>query len=703
MTHNEELSLFIEQLRGDVVSRSAFASDGEEGKFSEEAFTDYVNEILVEEAEEVTSDISLCTHQSRGVKVNGWHINEQENELTLIVTHYSNINDGGLTEKLSRTQVNKSFKRCKKFFQESARGTLSIDDSMVSFQVGSMIRGCFESLDVVKIILITDCITGDIPGEEEIEGRIKFDYRIWDIEKIHRQMTSGIVSEPITLDFDKLSETPINLVKADNPNKGYGTYLGFLSAELLFNMYDKHGLRLLEKNVRAFLQARSNVNKGIRDTILHNPEKFLAYNNGLTVVADGVVLEESDFMNNTFILKSAINFQIVNGGQTCASIWYTKEKNRIDISTIQLVMKLNVIEDQSISMDMVPSISKYSNSQNAVNIADFSANDPYQVDIEKWSLSTYVPDPTGGSGATMWFYERARGSYQATKNLERTAAKMRAYDKKFPKHQMMTKLTWARAQMSCLCRPHDVSWGPMINFKKFVIYTKEQAHVQNEIIVDQEYFKEGVAKEILFRNVLKVVQGQAATYGGDNKPHLTAYSIALYVEKIGIDKINFSEIWINQKIDKEMVAVFEELVIKIRDLVKKEAGDGNKVTFMKKEDCWKKVKSHSFKLSTFTKQHFDGIKNQKIEDKVAEEEVQEDKIKQDYLLNASLWKDLFDWGNSTKNLSSLNRLRANDLYMNILLGKGRKNKTSRMKESAKLITIEAKDNGFDFTSYDGID
>jgi len=83
--------------------------------------------------------------------------------------------------------------------------------------------------------------------------------------------------------------------------------------------------------------------------------------------------------------------------------------------------------------------------------------------------------------------------------------------------------------------------------------------------------------------------------------------------------------------------------------------------------------------------------------------VQEDKIKQDYLLNASLWKDLFDWGNSTKNLSSLNRLRANDLYMNILLGKGRKNKTSRMKESAKLITIEAKDNGFDFTSYDGID
>ena len=244
-----------------------------------------------------------------------------------------------------------------------------------------------------------------------------------DIEKLHRQLTSGIVSEPITLDFNEISENDITLVKARDSIKGYGTYLGFLSGELLFNMYDKHGLRLLEKNVRAFLQARSNVNKGIRDTILHNPEKFLAYNNGLTIIADSVELESLD--NNTFKLNTEKNFQIVNGGQTCASIWYTKEKNRIDISDIQLVMKLNVIEDADISKEMAPKISEFSNSQNAVNIADFSANDDYQIEIEKLSLSTYVPDPTGGSGATMWFYERARGSYQATKNLERTSARMR--------------------------------------------------------------------------------------------------------------------------------------------------------------------------------------------------------------------------------------------------------------------------------------
>ena len=123
---------------------------------------------------------------------------------------------------------------------------------------------------------------------------------------------------------------------------------------------------------------------------------------------------------------------------------------------------------------------------------------------------------------------------------------------------------------------------------------------------------------------------------------------------------------------------------------------------MKKEDFWLKVKSHPFKYSTFVKNHIDGIKDQDISIKVQEEEEKEDTIKQDYLLNADLWKDLHDWGSSTKNLESINVLRANDLYMNILLGKSYKNKTKRMKDFAKLVILNAKENGFDFNSYDGI-
>ena len=128
MDESKSLSLFIENLRGEVLSGAAFSTDGEEGKFSEEAFTDYVCEILVEEAEEVTSDISLCTHQSRGVKLNAWHLNDQENELTLIVTHYSNINDGGKTDRLSKTEIDKRFKRAKRFFDESVSLTETIQN-----------------------------------------------------------------------------------------------------------------------------------------------------------------------------------------------------------------------------------------------------------------------------------------------------------------------------------------------------------------------------------------------------------------------------------------------------------------------------------------------------------------------------------------------------------------------------------------------
>ena len=61
----------------------------------------------------------------------------------------------------------------------------------------------------------------------KIEENIKFDYRIWDIEKLHRQLTSGIVSEPITLDFNEISE--IDFFKKNKDNKDqYGYSLSSL-------------------------------------------------------------------------------------------------------------------------------------------------------------------------------------------------------------------------------------------------------------------------------------------------------------------------------------------------------------------------------------------------------------------------------------------------------------------------------------------
>ena len=60
---------------------------------------------------------------------------------------------------------------------------------------------------------------------------------------------------------------------------------------MLASIYDRWGARLLEQNVRVFLQARGNVNKGIRNTLEKDPSMFFAYNNGITATAESVLTE----------------------------------------------------------------------------------------------------------------------------------------------------------------------------------------------------------------------------------------------------------------------------------------------------------------------------------------------------------------------------------------------------------------------------
>ena len=72
-------------------------------------------------------------------------------------------------------------------------------------------------------------------------------------------------------------------LQADNTQEGYRAFLTLIPGHMLRSIYSDFGSRLLERNVRSFLQARGKVNRGIRDTIASEPDRFLAYNNGITL------------------------------------------------------------------------------------------------------------------------------------------------------------------------------------------------------------------------------------------------------------------------------------------------------------------------------------------------------------------------------------------------------------------------------------
>lgn len=221
------------------------------------------------------------------------------------------------------------------------------------------------------------------------------------------------------------------------------------------------GSRLLELNVRSFLQARGKVNRGIRDTILSDPGHFLAFNNGISVTAEELGVQRSS--DGSLSIRSIKGLQIVNGGQTVASIHRAKNRDKADLSRIAVQAKITVVEPGH-QDDLVPFISRYSNTQNKVNETDFSANHPFHVRIQKLSEQIWAPGET-----SRWFYERARGQWEVARAREGTTpARVRAFDQKAPRKQKVDKTLLAKAVNAWSERPHVVSLGGQKNFVRFM-------------------------------------------------------------------------------------------------------------------------------------------------------------------------------------------------------------------------------------------
>ena len=140
-----------------------------------------------------------------------------------------------------------------------------------------------------------------------------------------------------------------------------------IPAEVIAQIYDRFGSRLLEGNVRSFLSTKVKVNKGIRNTIINEPEMFFAYNNGISATATDAEFRKTE---HGLQLISANDLQIVNGGQTTASLLMAKIKDKADLANVYVQMKLSVVSPTTAD-SVIPLIARYANSQNQISDADF--------------------------------------------------------------------------------------------------------------------------------------------------------------------------------------------------------------------------------------------------------------------------------------------------------------------------------------------
>ena len=433
---NIELNKFyfnlIQEIRSEQLTE-------EFGGTLEQLFTQYAASFIEESGE--AENIRVAYDEKilkTGVqhKINAYAISDNYETLDLIITIY---NGTEIITSIPKAEIDKAAKRLSNFFKNAIYKEYvnEIEESSEIFQLAHTLSESKEirdSLVRVNIIILSDGIfTGENPTSQMISGYL-VNYKIIDLNYLYNISEKSHI--PIEIDF-KTDGFKIPCIQSPSTNSEYQSYLAIIPGDALVTIYEKFGSRLLEQNVRSFLEFKGKVNGGIRKTIMNEPHMFLAFNNGIAVTADSLEIEKSD--DGLFITR-VNDLQIVNGGQTTASIYYTWKKDKKDVSNVHVQVKLSVIKNHDKYSSIVSQISEYANTQNKVSVSDLSSNRPFHIELEKLSRSIWAPPTESQSLQTRWFYERARGQYKNARSKEGfTKAKQRGFDLKNPKSQMFTK------------------------------------------------------------------------------------------------------------------------------------------------------------------------------------------------------------------------------------------------------------------------
>ena len=569
---------FADNYRQQVHARCA---GNEDGQMREEAFTEEILEDLTEAGEISEAEVCYFRFQNYGqapaTKVNAYCFAGDGMTLDLCVCIYA---DECLLEPVPASEVLRHFKLARGFLQRAMDGFYtSLEESHEAFDLARRIYEQRDALGTVRIYLLTNGLAKIPKGavfEAESLGDIELKPILWDIAKLHQFHESGRQREEIALDFSTEPGGGIPCLGREDATGEYWTFLAFFPGPTLARIYGDHGPRLLERNVRSFLQVRGKVNKGIQQTISETPYRFLAYNNGISATARGVELQE--VRKGLYLLTGASDFQIVNGGQTTASIYHAWKKEKSDISDVVVQVKLTRAKDAAVLAEFVPLISLYANSQNKVNTADFSAHGPFHQKLEALSRTMIARGADGLERGTRWYYERARGSYLDDKSRAGTPARMDQWQREHPLSQKFTKTDMAKFENSWDELPHFVSRGAEKNFAHWTADRDDNGWP----VVDEQYFRRLIAKAILFRRTEEIVSAQ--DFPG-YRANIVTYSIAWLVRHSG-RRINLDDIWKYQAIPSCLAEALDAVAHAARQHIINPPGGRNVTEWCKRDESW---------------------------------------------------------------------------------------------------------------------
>tara|TARA_B100000780_G_C21126501_1_gene457266 strand:- start:104 stop:2248 length:2145 start_codon:yes stop_codon:yes gene_type:complete len=651
---SEQLQDFLTELLNSLQIGAEIGSP-----FQEHNFIDYAAELLSGAGIYDNIEPKDFKDINRGIKIDGFNWNPLERILSGIIVNFSGEPTPG---SISKTEIEKLGKRTAKFIEnissEAFKDTLAptsygrdLIDSMSIY---------LEDVNKYRVIILTDLVMSDRVKLnklqiDNINGKEAF-FEIWDLERIRNLATAGSESEPFSVDFKSLCGG-LKALPANVSAQGMSSYMCVMPAITLRELYDNFGQRLLESNVRTFLQFRGKVNRGMKETLLKNPENFFAYNNGLTVTASGIKTEK---VSGETIITQLDNMQIVNGGQTTSAIYFTPlEKSTqkdinfkdIDLSKVFVQMKLTVIEDPEQSEIIKSNVAEFANTQNTIQAADLVSNHPLHRKIEEHSRNHSVP-PGENQIATKWFYERARGQYETRLRALTSLSKKKKFEVENPKSQRFSKTDMAKYINTWRMSPFEVKRGAQKNLELLGGVLKKEWD-KNPNSFEIAFYKELIAKAILFKSADYAIQYKSSWYKLEPgfKAETTTYTVSLlrfFLQKNGHD-INLKRIYDSQKISESLTNEIINLAKVVRDNILDlnfRDGAANPSEFCKSKRGWEKFKLLNYNLSIIEPNDY--LNSQEIED-ILNQNKTDNEISNDLSflekvgrIDQSQWREIYD-------------------------------------------------------------
>ena len=655
MIEKYEFEEFVRAIRSDIAdqSESTLKDDYRVNKFTE-FFTSAMAEYGVINEAQI---YYLEKDMGRGKAIcNGWFLDPDEGRLDIFTTCF---NDTDSVPVVGRQDIDTSVKRAFRVFELALKHDVEELEPAhpEEYDMLNSINDARDKISHIRIFFLTDGKIKNIEDSKlEKSKNLNIYVSYWDIHRLYKICTSGRNYEPIEININERFGTSIPCLPMPANSEEYSGYLAIIPGNFLADLYDEFGSRMLELNVRSFLQQRGKVNRGIRNTILNEPTRFLAYNNGISVTVESIETER--LSNGALGISKISGLQVVNGGQTVASIHRAMRADRYpNLEEVAVQAKITVVKPDMLK-ELVPKISRFSNTQNVVNEADFSSNDPFHVKIDRLSETIWCLGEQ-----SRWFYERARGQYEVSRNRQGiTPTRRQTFDNQTPKKQKFTKTDLAKYLNAWDQNPHTVSLGAQKNFSA---YMSGLYNGITDFEPDVDFYKDLISIAIIFKNAERAARKHKFPAYRANAIY---YTVALISYKT-VGRLDLKSIWDKQDVSNALESTINDWMPLILDEIVETAGDKNVTEWAKKPECWEAIQLLDVEISPELENELsegDPLPNvgraaRKGNTKLSS--VDRNNIARVMQVHKDTWRKISDWGQETNNLADFQYGIANTLAL----------------------------------------